>query len=137
MDLFSNWKPDKRASMTPIEGINGYDERYSPYAEAWKEFDRLQTSARGRGVLGSVAVLGDFALGSLGILEVTMDKKTGFAILFGWLSLRLLQVLRQDQLKRRFQHWLCPRCHAEWPGTKTEKENACKMCGLRLHQISP
>ena len=38
-------------------------------------------------------------------------------------------------VKNRFEHWQCPRCHAEWPGTKKEKDSRCRTCGLRLHEL--
>jgi predicted RNA-binding Zn-ribbon protein involved in translation (DUF1610 family) len=55
-----------------------------------------------------------------------------FAALGGLISLARMQAAQE-----RFAHWPCPRCGTKWPGTKTEKEPKCAICGLKLHQLTP
>jgi hypothetical protein len=109
---------------------------YSPYAAAWKEFDKLEKLAKGHSpeawihwVWGWVVAL----IGTVGVYKAS--KKHALMAALAWGALGLFQIVRARNAKERFIHWPCPRCHTEWPGTKTEKENTCKACGLRLHQM--
>jgi hypothetical protein len=54
-----------------------------------------------------------------------------------WASYVGLGLAYMQIMKSRFEHWQCPRCHTEWPGTKEDKDPACRACGLRLHQLAP
>ena len=49
----------------------------------------------------------------------------------------IIGLFLKQRASNKFAHWPCPRCHSEWPGTKLEKDPACRACGLRLHQFSP
>jgi len=114
-------------------------EAYAPYAEAWKEFDKLKKGASGgRGAGGVVEWAVGTAAAFSGMLGIhgwdKLSHKIAVALLL--LSVLLYATVRREQ-RERFRHWPCPRCHAEWPGTKTEKESRCRVCGLRLHQMAP
>jgi hypothetical protein len=137
MDLFTIGRPREEALQTAALPEAASSERYLPYTEAWKEFDRLQKAARGRGALSVAITIGDLAVGSMGILGIAHDRKAGFLMIGVWFAIRFLQMLTAAQQRKRFLHWPCPRCHAEWPGTKTEKDPRCRACGLRLHQLAP
>jgi hypothetical protein len=58
-------------------------------------------------------------------------------ILVGFAVVCIGEALYLLALRKRFRHWPCPRCKSEWPGNKKEKDPACRMCGLRLHQLAP
>ncbi len=109
-----------------------------PFADAWKEFDKLQKSAKGGGRLGIVKHIAEILifLVSLGVIEFHPSKnaKQIIAVAFG--AILIAELLRVFAAKRRFKHWPCPRCHSEWPGDKKEKDPACTVCGLRLRQLS-
>jgi len=111
---------------------------YSPYAEKWKEFDKLQKLAKGGGKIQWFHWLWGMVFPALGILDRhRVPKKDAIWIVAFWAALGAVAILRAQAAKSRFLHWPCPRCHAEWPGTKTEKEPRCAMCGLKLHQMTP
>jgi len=111
---------------------------YSPYAKKWKEFNKLEKSAKS----GGKAQLAHWAWGvifpAIGILDrhqVPKKGQIGLVVLGALLG--VFGFVQAQVAKERFAHWPCPRCGAEWPGTKTEKEPKCAMCGLKLHQLAP
>jgi hypothetical protein len=111
---------------------------YSPYADAWKEFDRLDKFMHGRGIYRHLRAAFEWLLfGGAGFLGITISKHHGGGIFAVWGMLIVFDLAVGAILKNRFKHWPCPRCHAEWPGTAKQKDPACKMCGLRLHQLTP
>ncbi|HXX20804.1 MAG TPA: hypothetical protein VEJ46_15475 [Candidatus Acidoferrum sp.] len=111
---------------------------YSPYAEKWKEFDKLQKLAKGGGKIQWFHWLWGMIVPALGIVDRhRVPKKDAIWIVAFWAALGAVAILRAQAAKSRFLHWPCPRCGAEWPGTKTEKEPRCAMCGLKLHQMTP
>jgi hypothetical protein len=113
-------------------------EPYFPYGDAWKEFDKLQKRANGRGPFGFVCSIFEGSLVSTGLFGWHyLSKHHGLSVLAGSGVFLALQFAFEPIARKRFVHWPCPRCHSEWPGTKTEKDRACKACGLRLHQLSP
>jgi hypothetical protein len=112
-------------------------QQHFPYENAWKEFERLHKTAQGGGPLRVVVRIFEFSISVVGIYGFHLTKGSkliifaclgaaGVAELFYWINGR-----------KRFLDWQCPRCHSEWPGTKNEKDRACRACGLRLHQMSP
>ena len=110
---------------------------YSPYAEAWKEFDKLQKLAKGNHAAWFHWVWG-LVIPALGILDRHRVPKDDAVWFFAfWAVVGGTTLLRAQQARSRFAHWPCPRCHAEWPGTKTEKDPQCAVCGLKLHQMAP
>ena len=117
-------------------GSPSYD-AYSPYAEAWKEFDKLQKLAKGNHAAWFHWVWG-LVIPALGILDRHRVPKDDAVWFFAfWAVVGGITLLRAQQARSRFAHWPCPRCHAEWPGTKTEKAPQCAVCGLKLHQMAP
>jgi hypothetical protein len=113
-------------------------ETYSPYAGAWKEFDRLQESVRGGGKLAVVRRVFAFliTLSGLGIIEIRHSKGAMYFVLLAFGVILLFEIVYRFTMRNRFLHWPCPRCRSEWPGDKNEKDRACKVYGLRLHQFS-
>jgi len=110
---------------------------YSPYAEKWKEFDKLQKLMKG-GKARWLDLLWGVVFPAIGLLDRHRIPKKGTVWLIALgAAVTLAGVVRAWSAKQRFAHWPCPRCHAEWPGTKTEKEPRCAMCGLKLHQMTP
>ena len=108
------------------------------YAENWKEFDKLRKAVKSHGAPQLVRTFFDLVLFGSGLFGLHhYAKKYTLLVLMIWGALAVVGLLRWPNLKNRFLHWPCPRCHSEWPGTKTEKDPACKVCGLRLHQMSP
>jgi len=106
----------------------------APYAAAWRKFDRLQTVAEMRLWFEfvdavAIAIVTDVARG--------FDSRTYWTIFAGTLLFGVLVATWMRRSARRFGHWPCPRCGAEWPGTKTEKEPQCAACGLKLRQMAP
>lgn len=123
----------------PISAQPTFDaEAYSPYAAAWKQFDKLQKEAKGHGSVHWVRLAGEalvFNAGALGYRHGL--RKNALSIAGAWAGVALLEAFLWFRRRNQFLHWPCPRCHSEWPGTKTTKDPACKVCGLRLHQLTP
>jgi hypothetical protein len=122
-----------RGVVIPVPSTDAY----SPYGEKWKEFAKLEKLAKGGSVqwfhwIGSV-ILPGIGLLSLHRFSHRNDLSLlAFAVLVGLIGLARMLVA-----KERFTHWPCPRCGTKWPGTKTEKEPKCAICGLKLHQLTP
>jgi hypothetical protein len=114
-------------------------EPYLPFAEAWKEFDSLQKTVQGRGRLSIIRHLAEFLffLTSLGLIEFRPSKGFARVTAVGFGVLMIAELFHWFMIRRRFQHWPCPRCNTEWPGDKNEKDSACRVCGLHFHQLSP
>jgi hypothetical protein len=130
-DIFSS-------ERTPIDRSAPSDvQQYFPYEDNWKEFDKLQKTAQRRGPLRIVLWVFELLMSGVGIYGLHLTKGSSLIIIFPWGAAGVAELLYQFSGRRRFLHWECPRCHSEWPGTKTEKDRACKSCGLRLHQLSP
>jgi hypothetical protein len=131
MDIFSlERRPQAISSAAGTEP-------YFPYAVAWKEFDKLQKTAQGRGPLRDVLWIFELSMSGVGIYGLHVAKGSKLMVIAAWGAALSAELLYQFSGRRRFLHWECPRCHSEWSGTKTEKDRACKACGLRLHQLSP
>jgi len=125
-----------RKAISPLPTFDA--EAYSPYAAEWKKFDKLQKEAKGRGSAHWVRVAGEavvFNAGALGFRHGL--RKNALSIVAAWGAVLLLEIFLRQHRKNQFLHWPCPRCHSEWPGTKTDKDTVCKVCGLRLHQLTP
>jgi hypothetical protein len=111
---------------------------YSPYAEKWKEFDKLNKLAKEGNQFQWVHWMWSVILPGIGLLNRHHVSKKHDLWLFAFgVLLGLVGLVRAQLAKERFAHWPCPRCGAEWPGTKTEKEPKCTICGLNLHQLAP
>jgi len=124
----------QRASSAPP----GY-EPYLPFADAWKEFDKLDTAVHGRGRLYVARRITESLIFLLGLGASGFHPSRRFMHIIGVVLtvVVIAEFLLWYTAKTRFKHWTCPRCHSEWPGEKNEKDRACKVCGLRLHQLSP
>lgn len=111
---------------------------YSPYAEAWKEYDRLEKQAKGGGAIGLTHWAWGTLIPLIGLfMPHRVPRKDSLALVAFLAVLGTMQMLRSQYAKRQLGHWPCPRCHAEWPGKKVEKEPRCAVCGLKLHQMTP
>jgi hypothetical protein len=111
---------------------------YLPYAEAWKEFDKLEKRAKGATALGWIHWAWGIAVPAIPLfMSHRIPKKDSLMLIGSLVVLGLIQLLRSEYAKREFTHWRCPRCHAEWPGKKLEKAASCAICGLKLHQMTP
>jgi len=135
--IWKRFSSDATQTAGPVRIPVPETHHYSPYAEAWKRFDKLNAAVHGRGPFRWIR----------GVFELVLFGGAGVGLKF-WHNNRLLVSLLwpcylgfgfayMQVIKRRFRHWQCPRCHAEWPGTKNEKDSACRVCGLRLHQLAP
>jgi len=119
------------ATAAPVALDSG---TYSPYAEKWKEFDRLQ-------VLAGIPAWADWVAAVL--MTIISDifvhgiRTTGFTINIAIIIVAGFALRWVRSRASALEHWPCPRCHAEWPGTKTEKAPQCAVCGLKLHQMAP
>jgi len=131
MDIFSFERTPKATSSAAGA------EPYFPYAIAWKEFDKLQKTAQDRGPLRVVLWIFELSMSGVGIYGLHLARGSKLMVIAAWGAALSAGLLYQFNGRRRFLHWQRPRCHSEWPGTKTEKDRACKACGLRLHQWSP
>ena len=128
-----------RSEIDPHEGFNEQlAAAREPYAQAWKEFDRLegrtQEGGIGRWINIAFAIIPYLAGGAFGFALLKHHKGyviAAFVVLIPW------SIFRELSYRRRFAEWPCPRCHSVWPGTKTEKDSSCRVCGLRLHQMAP
>jgi hypothetical protein len=111
---------------------------YLPYADTWKKFDKLQLEVKGRGGYRWVRAAFDFLVYTVTVFGLHhFSKNNRLTIVMAGAVLTVFGLLRGKSAKDRFLHWPCPRCHSEWPGDKTDKDPACKVCGLRLHQPTP
>jgi hypothetical protein len=111
------------------------DDSYSPYGAAWKEFDRLQKGAQSRGVVGWVHWGITVIPGLFGLFDPhPHSRRTARIVFISFIAAGAFGTLRARYYASRLKHWVCPRCHAEWPGKKTEKDPRCAVCGLKLHQ---
>jgi hypothetical protein len=131
MDIFSFERTPRATSSAAVA------ELYFPYAAAWKQFDKLQTTAQGRGPLRFILWIFELLMSGVGIYGLHLAKGSKLMVIAAWSVAVSAELLYQFDGRRRFLHWQCPRCHSEWPGTNAEKDRACKACGLRLHQLSP
>jgi hypothetical protein len=111
-------------------------EPYFPYATAWKEFDKLQKKAQSNGPIRIVISVLELLLFGGGLVGHHLMNGSEFIIIMCWGAALAVELSYWFGGRRRFLHWECPRCHSEWPGSKTEKDRACKSCGLGLHQLS-
>lgn len=110
----------------------------SPYADAWKKFDRLeQVASRGGPYQRFFRIFEWFLFGGAGLFGIKVWRHHTATAAIAFMAVFVLDYLFASRMKNRYRDWPCPRCHAVWPGTKTEKDPACKVCGLRLHQMSP
>lgn len=110
---------------------------YSPYEEAWKEFDKLDKAVKGHGRTKWIRTAFDLILVGGSGLGLKFWHQNRDLVMILWASYVGLGLAYMQIMKSRFEHWQCPRCQAEWPGTKEEKDSACRVCGLRLHQLAP
>ncbi|HEV2297001.1 MAG TPA: hypothetical protein VGR72_00605 [Candidatus Acidoferrales bacterium] len=128
-----------RSEVDPHEGFSDQlAAARSPYAEAWKKFDKLQNRiSRRRSAWMHLLV--DMLLPVLagGAYSIVLWKGHTAYVITAFVGLVAWVIYKELSDRRRFAEWPCPRCHSVWPGTKTEKESACRACGLRLHQLSP
>jgi len=130
-DVFS-FNRAQRAPTVPLP-----DQPLGPYADAWKEFDKLQKAVSGHGPFRWVHWGFDLFAFSGGAFGYHLLKGHKLAIGAAFGTVVLAELYSYFSRRDRFLHWPCPRCHGEWPGTKTDKENRCTLCGLRLHQTAP
>jgi len=111
-----------------------------PYAKAWKKFDQLNELTNGGGrqawihwAIGTVMSGG--TVFSPGMYR--NGKTYALPMLVAFAVSGAIGLTKRTRWRRQLAHWPCPRCGAEWPGTKTEEEPRCAMCGLKLHQLTP
>jgi len=136
-EVFSVGQTSLRLAVPPSPTVSAPPEQLL-YADKWKEFDKLQKAVKSHGAPQLARTFFDLMIFGSGLFGVHHYAKKYTLLLFViWGVLFVVGLLRWPNLKNQFLHWPCPRCHGEWPGTKTEKDPACKACGLRLHQMSP
>ena len=127
-----------RSEVDPHEGFNEQlAAARAPYAQAWKEFDKLQKRV-GRSRSTWTHLIVDTLLPVLagGAYGIVLWKGHAVYVIAAFLVLAILAVYKGLSDRRSFAEWPCPRCHSVWPGTKTEKDSTCRVCGLRLHQMA-
>lgn len=113
-------------------------ERYGPYADAWKQFDRLQKDAKGANLFGWA----HWAFGGISGIARLLDPHRRLHWLEGTIFVVVViqgagQQIWAKIAAAQLEHWPCPRCHSEWPGKKIDKDPKCAVCGLKLHQALP
>ena len=111
------------------------DDSYSPYGAAWKEFDKLEKGAQSKGVTGWVHWGIGVIPGLMSLFDHHRQARSleRFAFIVAIVA-ATVGMVRARIYASHLAHWPCPRCHAEWPGKKTEKDPRCAVCGLKLHQ---
>ena len=107
---------------------------YSPYADAWKEFERLDKFLH-TDIFRYLQFL-FWLVSSAGTVGFTIAKHYRWYISAAWAMLLVAEFAWYAWIKNRFKHWKCPQCRAEWPGSDKKKDPACKVCGLRLYQLT-
>lgn len=105
----------------------------APYAEAWKKFDSLEQWAKN----GAAYEYFMFAVALVTGVVGRSEPKLSYPMMIVEVACGVVLAVIARYARSRFEHWLCPRCHAEWPGKKLEKEPRCAMCGLKLYQMTP
>lgn len=105
------------------------------YADAWAAFDRLEARRARNAASWMRSLLEILLFGVIPLAGIVLSKRHFWMIGIAWALLVLTEVAYKLHLRSRFVNWQCPRCHAEWPGTKKEKDSVCRVCGLRLHQL--
>ncbi|HKS81882.1 MAG TPA: hypothetical protein VJR23_10300 [Candidatus Acidoferrales bacterium] len=109
---------------------------YLPYSSAWQEFKMLEKANRGQRV-NLLHMMTTILTGFGTLFGFHYEKSSRVEFLIGFLALLAFTYFHWRKSRDRFLHWPCPRCGAEWPGDKTQKDSKCKICGLRLYQESP
>jgi hypothetical protein len=132
LDIFSFER-----TQSDISTFSGSEQQYFPYAAGWKKFDKLSKRTRGGGPAAFILKVIELLALGIGAFSVHLMKGPKLIIFIGWIALAIFTIFQWMNGRRRFLHWACPRCHSEWPGTKDEKDRACRVCGLRLRQMSP
>ena len=121
------------------EPVHPTSDAFSPYGAAWKEYDRLQKAAKGGGWIGFAAQhwwYGGIS-GIASLFDPHKHSRPFERVLFVVaLVLLVVHAARARWAASQLEHWLCPRCHSEWPGKKLEKDARCAVCGLKLHQLT-
>jgi hypothetical protein len=107
------------------------------YADAWAAFDRLEATRTRNAASLMRSLLELLLFVVIPLAGIVLSKRHLWMIGIAWALLVLTEIAYRLHLRSRFVNWQCPRCHAEWPGTKNEKDPACRSCGLRLHQLAP
>jgi len=114
------------------------DDAYSPYAAAWKRFEKLQRQAKRGGALGWIHWGWGFLTGPVSLFDPhAHTKMIERAIFVSACAFAVFAAVRARFAASQLEHWPCPRCHGEWPGKKSEKEPRCAVCGLKLGQLTP
>jgi hypothetical protein len=121
------------------EPVYATSDAFTPYGAAWKEYDSLQKAAKGGGLFGFLAQ--HWWYGGISGIASMFDPHKHARPLERILFLAAVAVIVMHAARARWaasqlEHWLCPRCHSEWPGKKLDKEPRCAVCGLKLHQLT-
>ncbi|MGC1107279.1 MAG: hypothetical protein WA876_12145 [Candidatus Acidiferrales bacterium] len=106
------------------------------YADAWAEFDKLESRRDGNAASWMRRLVEVFIF-TVPLGGIVLAKRYIWMIATAWVFLMLLELGYRLRLKNQFLNWRCPHCRTKWPGTKEEKDSACRVCGLRLHQLTP
>lgn len=109
---------------------------HSRFEEDWKEFDKLNDAVNGRGPIRWVRSVFEVALTGGAAISLKFWHQNREIVVLLWAVSVGLGLAYMYVMRSRFAHWQCPRCHAEWPGTKKEKDARCRVCGLRLHELA-
>ena len=109
---------------------------HSRFEEAWKEFDRLDAAVHGRGPMKWLRSAFDVTLAAGAALGLKFWHQHRDFVIILLASSAGLGLAYVKIMEARFVHWQCPHCHAEWPGTKKDKDSRCRTCGLRLHELA-
>jgi len=104
-----------------------------PYAGAWRKFDRIEQWAKSIWTYEFVMIA---VVMITGVMD-GIDPKLRHPMMMVEIASGVVLALIAQYARLRLKHWRCPRCRAEWPGKKLEKERRCATCRLELHQMSP
>jgi len=131
---------EKRLTVFDIGGARSAELRtdlHWPYAKAWEEFDRLQRYATAGSFLNWGHWLFGAFNGGLSLFDPHKHRRVAEQTLFlAVVVTAVFTAVRARWAKTQLARWPCPRCRAEWPGKKLEKEPRCTMCGLKLGQLA-
>jgi len=108
-----------------------------PYEKSWNEFDRLQRYATAGSFLNwGHWLFGGFNGGLSFFDHHNFRRLLELTVFLAVVVTAVFTAVRARWAKTQLAHWPCPRCNAEWPGKKSEKDPRCATCGLKLGQLA-
>jgi hypothetical protein len=79
-------------TRSDVSTFSGSEQRYSPYAAAWNEFDKLSKRTRGGGPAAWILKVIELLALGIGFFSVHLVKGPKLIIFIGWIALTVLAV---------------------------------------------